>query len=38
VAAAIDALGHLDGLVNNAGIEGPIGPIEEISLDDVRRT
>jgi len=37
VAAAIDSFGRLDGLVNNAGIEGPIGPIEEISLDDVRR-
>ncbi len=36
VGAAIDAYGHIDGLVNNAGIEGPIAPIEEISIDDVR--
>ena len=32
----IDAVGRLDGLVNNAGIEGPIGPIETIALDTVR--
>lgn len=28
------AYGKLDGLVNNAGIYGPIGPLHEINLDD----
>lgn len=37
LAAAIDRFGRLDALVNNAGIEGPIGPAEEIALDDLRR-
>ncbi len=31
-------LGGLDVLINNAGIEGPIGPIEEISPEAWRRT
>lgn len=31
-------LGGLDVLVNNAGIAGPTAPVEEISLDDWRRT
>lgn len=31
-------LGGLDLLVNNAGIAGPTAPVEEISLDDWRRT
>jgi NAD(P)-dependent dehydrogenase (short-subunit alcohol dehydrogenase family) len=31
-------LGGLDVLVNNAGIAGPTGPVEEISLEDWRRT
>lgn len=36
-----DASGHLGGLdvlVNNAGVAGPTGPVEELSLDDWRRT
>jgi NAD(P)-dependent dehydrogenase (short-subunit alcohol dehydrogenase family) len=33
-----NALGGLDVLVNNAGIAGPTGPVEEISQDDWRRT
>jgi NAD(P)-dependent dehydrogenase (short-subunit alcohol dehydrogenase family) len=35
---AAAALGGLDVLVNNAGIAGPTGPVEEISQDDWRRT
>lgn len=31
-------LGGLDVLINNAGIEGPIGPVEEISPEAWRRT
>jgi len=31
-------LGGLDVLINNAGIEGPIGPVEEISPQEWRRT
>ncbi len=31
-------LGGLDVLINNAGIEGPIGPLEDISLEAWRRT
>jgi NAD(P)-dependent dehydrogenase (short-subunit alcohol dehydrogenase family) len=37
VAAALDRFGRLDALVNNAGIEGPIGPAEDVDLDDLRR-
>lgn len=33
----IRAFGRLDVVVNAAGVEGPIGPIETISLADVRR-
>lgn len=33
-----DELGHLDVLVNNAGISGPTGPIETMDLADIRRT
>jgi NAD(P)-dependent dehydrogenase (short-subunit alcohol dehydrogenase family) len=33
-----EALGGLDVLVNNAGIAGPTGPVEEISQEDWRRT
>ena len=31
-------LGGLDVLVNNAGISGPTGAIDEIALDDIRKT
>jgi NAD(P)-dependent dehydrogenase (short-subunit alcohol dehydrogenase family) len=31
-------LGGLDGLVNNAGIAGPTGPVEELSQEDWRKT
>jgi len=36
-AAVRTSLGGLDALVNNAGIAGPTGAIEELSLDDWRR-
>src|SRR5687768_10710939 len=32
------ALGGLDVLVNNAGIAGPTGPIEQLAVEDIRRT
>ena len=35
---ALEHLGGLDVLVNNAGIAGPTAPIEEISYDEWRRT
>jgi NAD(P)-dependent dehydrogenase (short-subunit alcohol dehydrogenase family) len=35
---AVTHLGGLDVLVNNAGIAGPTGPVEEISQEDWRRT
>jgi NAD(P)-dependent dehydrogenase (short-subunit alcohol dehydrogenase family) len=35
---AAGALGGLDVLVNNAGIAGPTGPVEEISQEDWRKT
>ncbi|MEZ5890193.1 MAG: SDR family oxidoreductase [Xanthobacteraceae bacterium] len=31
-------LGGLDVLVNNAGVAGPTGPIDRLSVDDIRRT
>jgi NAD(P)-dependent dehydrogenase (short-subunit alcohol dehydrogenase family) len=31
-------LGGLDVLVNNAGIAGPTGPIEQLAVEDIRRT
>lgn len=37
-AAALDRLGGLDVLVNNAGTAGPTGPVETIDLDGWRRT
>ena len=36
--AAAAAMGGLDILVNNAGIAGPTAPLEEISIDDWRKT
>ena len=36
--AAEAALGGLEVLVNNAGVAGPTAPLEEISLEDWRRT
>ncbi len=38
VAMCRDAFGVVDILVNAAGIIGPIGPVEETTLDDWRRT
>ena len=35
---ALSALGGIDVLVNNAGIAGPTAPVEEIALEDWRRT
>lgn len=36
--AALDRLGGLDVLVNNAGTAGPTGPVETLDLDGWRRT
>ncbi|MEH6717296.1 MAG: SDR family oxidoreductase [Aurantimonas endophytica] len=36
--AAAEQLGGLDVLVNNAGIAGPTGAIDEIPLEEIRRT
>jgi len=33
VATALDAFPHLDVLVNNAGVYGPLGPLEEVDWD-----
>ena len=38
VAAAIDALGGLDCLVNNAGVAGPTAPVEDVGLDQWNAT
>ena len=38
VAAAVESMGGLDVLVNNAGIAGPIAPLVDIDPDDWRRT
>ncbi len=35
---ALEHLGGLDVLVNNAGISGPIGPVERVGEEDWRRT
>lgn len=37
VARAIDGIGQLDGLVNNAGYQGVFKPVERYPLDDARR-
>ncbi len=36
--AALERLGGLDILLNNAGIAGPTAPVDEVELDDWRRT
>jgi NAD(P)-dependent dehydrogenase (short-subunit alcohol dehydrogenase family) len=36
--AALERLGGLDVLINNAGVAGPTAPVEEIALEDWRRT
>ncbi|NJN82564.1 MAG: SDR family oxidoreductase [Caldilineaceae bacterium] len=36
--AAIDHLGGLDVLINNAGIAGPAAPVEEVAVDEWDRT
>jgi NAD(P)-dependent dehydrogenase (short-subunit alcohol dehydrogenase family) len=37
VEAAADSLPSLDGLVNNAGVYGPIGPVEDAAWDEWRQ-
>jgi len=36
--AALDHLGGLDVMINNAGVAGPTGPLEELAIEDWRRT
>lgn len=36
-ASAIDGLGELDGLVNNAGYQGVFAPVDRYPIDDARR-
>jgi NAD(P)-dependent dehydrogenase (short-subunit alcohol dehydrogenase family) len=36
--AAVERFGRVDALVNNAGVEGPIARLEDLAVDDVRRT
>ena len=38
VGFALDQLGEVQILVNNAGVQGPIGPTEDVSLEEWRRT
>lgn len=38
VRTAVDALGRLDVLVNNAGVYGPMGPVEDVDWGDWART
>lgn len=38
VAAAVEAMGGLDFVINNAGIAGPAAPVEDISTEDWART
>jgi NAD(P)-dependent dehydrogenase (short-subunit alcohol dehydrogenase family) len=38
IGGAERSLGGLDVLVNNAGISGPTGKIDELKIDDIRRT
>lgn len=38
VVAAVDGLGGLDTLINNAGVPGPTAAVEDVDSDDWRRT
>ena len=38
VSSVLDEHGKIDGLVNNAGIYGPKGPIEELDWDEWKKT
>jgi NAD(P)-dependent dehydrogenase (short-subunit alcohol dehydrogenase family) len=35
--AALGAFGRIDALVNNAGTEGPVGPLEDAPMDEILR-
>lgn len=37
IEVALEHFGRLDGLVNNAGVEGPVARIEDIAVEQVRR-
>ncbi len=36
VTSCLDDFGHVDILINNAGIQGPIGPLDQVDWDDWR--
>lgn len=38
IEATVDAFGGLDSIVNNAGIEGPTAPVEEVTVDEWQQT